>query len=249
MVQTITDDLPAMDIKIARLKGIKVNSLADPACLERGPVDCLIGGDCFADVLLSGPDIIVPGKPSLLRTIWGDVLFVALPEDLPSSADWKHNSVRALSVVNAVDAFEESLDRIVRAFWEIEQLPVKRFASPDEELAEKIFVETTTRDSSGRYCVTLPFVPGLPLPQSNRARAFQSFLAMEARVEKIPLVRDKYRAFMDEYRTLDHMREVKVSSPYVIPHHAVFKNQDIDGKVRVVFAACCPDVTGLTFLY
>lgn len=55
---------------------------------------------------------------------------------------------------------------------------------------------------------------------------------------------------MQEYISLNHMREIKDNSDdvksYYIPHHAVFKESSITTKLRVVFDASCKTSSGLS---
>ena len=51
---------------------------------------------------------------------------------------------------------EVSLDKQLTRFWELEEIPTKKFLTEDEAYCEKLFSETTTRQPDGRYVVRLP---------------------------------------------------------------------------------------------
>lgn len=56
---------------------------------------------------------------------------------------------------------------------------------------------------------------------------------------------------MTEYETLNHMRRVIYGEPpeswiFYLPHHAVFRNDDLVGKIRVVFNASFTTSSGFS---
>ena len=59
---------------------------------------------------------------------------------------------------------------------------------------------------------------------------------------------EKYISFLQEYEGLGHMRKISERSSdeatFYLPHHAVFRNRDQRGKVRVVFNASFRSSTG-----
>lgn len=135
------------------------------------------------------------------------------------------------------------LARILRSFWEVQELSDKRLRSPHEEMAEKIFVETHYRRKDGRYVVNIPFVPDHEPLGESRGTAVRRFLWLERRLERDPQLRTKYVEFMREYEQLGHMRVADVAPGpgdrlYYIPHHCVTT------KFRVVFDASCKSGTG-----
>jgi len=50
-------------------------------------------------------------------------------------------------------------------------------------------------------------------------------------------LRSLYCEFMSEYLALGHMSIAKSPGQYYIPHHAVYRPDDGDNKIRVVFDA------------
>lgn len=105
---------------------------------------------------------------------------------------------------------------------------------------EEHFQQTTHRDKSGRYVVSLPFRD----PQNinighSRSIVLSQFLKNESRFNKNELNKE-YDSIIQEYIDLDHMRQVTPNnhSPnFYLPHHAVFKPDSTTTKVYVVFNA------------
>ena len=133
-------------------------------------------------------------------------------------------------------------------FWETEQEPNITHYSPDERACEAHFIETHGRDESGRFVVRLPFkVDEVQLGRSFQG-ALQRFYGTERRLNKNPNLKLKYVEFMREYERLGHTQKLHgfpingESNCYVIPHHAVFK----DEKIRVVFDASYKTELGIS---
>ena len=81
--------------------------------------------------------------------------------------------------------------------------------------------------------------------------ALKCFKSLEKRLIAQPRMYDEYKRFMDEYRCLNHMKEVTRStmlshgSPaFYLPYHAV--QSETSFKFRVVFDGSCKTTTGLS---
>jgi len=99
----------------------------------------------------------------------------------------------------------ETLDRDLRRFWEIEEVPQEAPRSPEEHQCEEHFKATHSRISEGRYIVRLPFKNGPSI--SRRIALYRHF---ELSPLGTTLIRDsinvsEYREFLAKYETLDHM--------------------------------------------
>ncbi|XP_046145719.1 uncharacterized protein LOC114882021 [Osmia bicornis bicornis] len=144
---------------------------------------------------------------------------------------------------------DDSTNRLLRRFWEVEELHEQPPLSPEERECERHFRETHSRDETGRYSVHLPFKldPSLAL-KPCRSTALKLLLSCERRLASNEAWRDKYSQFMEEYAALDHMEAVPESAvqdpAYYLPHHAVVKRYDPSGKIRVVFNASFRTATG-----
>lgn len=62
-------------------------------------------------------------------------------------------SPRACHLVTSLASLLPSLSR----FWEVEEVPDKKYLSADEARCENIYASTTKRGADGRYTVRLPF--------------------------------------------------------------------------------------------
>lgn len=75
---------------------------------------------------------------------------------------------------------------------------------------------------------------------NNCQEALNLLLNLERRLMRNLRLREQYVAFMIEYLTLGHMEvmpnpELHQDGAYYLPHHAVFKHSNPEGKIRIVF--------------
>ncbi|XP_030747916.1 uncharacterized protein LOC115876317 [Sitophilus oryzae] len=134
--------------------------LADPDYNKPGPVDILVGADIFW--ILLGKNRISCGKhmPFLQETDLGYVL-----AGMVGHADDTSSNISCHLSTNA------ELQNTISKFWEIEEIPTNKVFSEDELKCESIFSQTTHRDASGRFVVTLPFKQSPNLLGSSREQA------------------------------------------------------------------------------
>ncbi|XP_046388550.1 uncharacterized protein LOC124157664 [Ischnura elegans] len=133
-------------------------------------------------------------------------------------------------------------------FWKLEEVP--HFSlTPQDRQCEEHFQSTHSRDETGRYITRLPFKDLHPPLGDSALCAKRRFFGLERRLSAQPLLREKYIKFMSEYLTLGHMTPC-VNFPrvkhYFLPHHGVFKNQDPNSSLRVVFDASSKTSTNVS---
>lgn len=142
----------------------------------------------------------------------------------------------------------DDLHEIISRFWQIENNyhNIACTLSPDELICEKLFSESTIRNSEGRFIVKLPIRNNtISELGDSREIAKRRFFALEKRLLKQPDLYTEYRKFMCEYQDLGHMCQIEEAKGdldnvcYYLPHHAVFKNTSTTTKLRVVFDASC----------
>ena len=137
--------------------------------------------------------------PVLLKTQLGWVLAGRIRTDTDPQA-------RTCHVVT-----NEQLNAQLSKFWEIEAVPVNE--APPVHPCEERFLQTVTQDTSGRYCVTIPFTDKLKCLGDSRLMAEKRFINIEKRLLKSPDLRGAYIRFMREYIDLGHMTRSPVCGP------------------------------------
>jgi len=103
---------------------------------------------------------------------------------------------------------------------------------------EEIFCSEMCKNGKGQYMVPLPFRDGQPTAfPGMRQIAVNRLLQLERKLSRDSVLYDNYREFMLEYESLGHMSEADSPGDYYIIHHAVYKVEEEDMKLRVVFDA------------
>ena len=116
---------------------------------------------------------------------------------------------------------------------------ISSLLSPEEHECEH-FVETHTRTPAGKYVVRLPLKSSVDLLGESRSLAERRMDHLIRRFDKDPIYKDLYYSFMNEFKTLKHIRKISpisVEPPLVcyIPHHGIVKLKNGIQRIRVVF--------------
>ncbi|XP_075162725.1 uncharacterized protein LOC142235353 [Haematobia irritans] len=242
VVPHLSNNLPSRTIDIQRLSDLPPLQLADPKFYESSKIDILLGADVFPSIMLSKNELGICGSLMAQETVFGWIL--------TGPIFTRNNS----SCSARVSFFcEISLDKQISRFWEVENIPKKRFLSHEDKICEDLYRKTTRRNEEGRYVVSLPFKESFPEKLclgSSRSGAMAQFLRNESRLIRNPDLKQEYDKSLIEYVTLNHMSLIDSPSPiqmcYYLPHHAVIKPERTTTKVRVVFNASAPSSNGIS---
>lgn len=230
----ITSRLPSYHIDVDRTCIPDNIQLADPSFNVPSEIDLLIGADKFWDLLYENK-IRLPNGPHLQNTRLGWLISGPI-------------YTTKLNVNNHVQCnFTQSLDRELRNFWEIENIPnVGNVLTEDEKRCEQLFVTTTKRESDGRFSVRIPLKESPESLGDSREIAQKRFLSLERKLDRLPSYKQLYCDFLREYEQMNHMTEVGTygSSHYFLPHHGVFRENNSTTKLRVVFDASAATSNG-----
>ncbi|XP_066583481.1 uncharacterized protein [Prorops nasuta] len=213
--------------------------LADEYASAKNPIDILIGADYCPQLLLNQ---VIHSSDHALRvqdSLFGWVVYGTLGS---------HVHATTITALHCCD-----LDKTLRDFWEIEEVPSIHSLTPEDQLCEDIFASNVTQLPSGRYQVALPF----NTESSKLALGASSSIAESAlkrvlcRLNKSPEQSETYAKFIREYKQLGHMEKVTTNaidtdSLVYLPHHAVFKLENGKQKIRVVFDASAKTKSGLS---
>ncbi|XP_055645638.1 uncharacterized protein LOC129782531 [Toxorhynchites rutilus septentrionalis] len=234
----VTDDQPSVSLPQTQRKIPPDMVLADPEFNISGPIDLVLGAQYFYDFHVRDGGRLQIRKvddtlPVFVNTVFG---WVAAGE-----AKRMDESTRVSCHVAKV----ESLDKAIEKFWTVEELTIKTPRSQGEEDCETHFVNTFTRDDTGRYIVRYPKRMNFSsMVGESKQTALRRFLQTEKRLERDPNLRSQYVDFMREYIKLGHMKYIgeaddsrldKDKMVCYLPHHPVFKESSSTTKVRVVF--------------
>ncbi|XP_060878440.1 uncharacterized protein LOC132950858 [Metopolophium dirhodum] len=208
-------------------------TLADPHFDVPGQIDFLLGADIYPYILGQSCKVLhTPNCPSAFETRLGWI--IVGQSGLESRTP----------LVSLLLTPEPSIDHLIQQFWTIEEpVPTQNSFTIDQQF-EDHFLRTTTRDSTGRFSVALPFCNDPSCLGGSRDMAISRFYNLECKLVKEPLVYDQYRLFMLEYEKHGHMRIATTPGKYYVPHHAVVKRNGQKLKLRVVFDGSAKSSSG-----
>lgn len=241
ILPSLTKYQPSEEIDFSNC-GIEGIALADPSFDKPDSIDILLGAGIFASLLSNENVELGPGLPQLVKTVFGWVVMGVYSKGRIDS-----------SVHYSMTTSEENLEFDLNAprLWELEE-PDNKIISVEEDMALREFDRTTSRDSSGRFIVRLPKIKEVSALGDSYRIALRRFEYLEKRFSKDPTLFDQYYSFMNEYYQLGHMEKISLndvppsSVKYLIPHHAVMKDDSTTTKLRVVFDASCRSSSNLS---
>jgi len=217
ILPNLMGNMPLSAIDITTLKLPKDIILAADEFNIPGRTDMFIGSDLYSYVMKNGHCTCGRNHPVIQETHLGWIILGRIPKNGVDRS-------KALFVCN-----EPPIDFMLQRFWEQEEI-----VSPigtEEETVERHFMETTTRDETGRLMRLPRHSQNLQLGDSYTAAEYR-FQQLERKLTRNLELRREYSKFMDEYLSLGHMQlvsEVDDSSYdntsdkliFFLPHHAV----------------------------
>lgn len=231
---TISSNIISQNLDISQLKIPENIPLSDPDFFKPGDIDMLLGASIFWDLLLDGRIKLNKNGPILQNTKFGWIVSGQLSSHSYSS------------VCNFSKTIIQE-DEQLKKFWEINDIPQHTILSKDDHECEKLFIENTTRTSSGQFVVKLPLKESPYLLGDSKTQAIQRFNFLEKKFTSNPMFFQLYKEFIQEYIELDHMTLVTDINPkqphYYFPHHGILKDS-LTTKLRVVFDGSCASTSG-----
>ena len=209
--------------------------LADPNFIKKGRIDLLLGASVHAQIIKGR---VVEGNvnepiTSLSRLGW------------LVSGDCSPRSQAEAEAFASLCVQLQPLDEMLERFWTLKEIPKANLYTADEHECENHFVDTHSRDVTGRYIVRLPFktpIDSLPFLGDSYSVALRSLQRMETRFQKDEKLKDAYMQFMAVYPYLKHMIRAsdspvckEIAQSFFLPRHGVWKESSTTTKLRTVF--------------
>lgn len=197
-------------------------------------MDILLGADVYATIMNGHKTVIEASLPSAFNSIFGWILIGPTPN---MNAESHHALPVSLTV-----SIEEQMHR----FWDIDEPEIAPDTFTEEGRCECIFRNECVRLPDGRFSVPLPFRAPVSSKtfSGSRSMAIRRFESLERKLLANPPLQSLYRDFMDDYLALGHMSVASTPGEYFVPHNAVYKADDGDAKIRVVFDASARSAAG-----
>ncbi|XP_074033910.1 uncharacterized protein [Leptinotarsa decemlineata] len=233
VLDKITNKLPKFKVDISAFPTLQKVELADNNFDKPAEIDGILGVEMFANILEEGRITGVSGSPVAVKTTLGYVVMGQFP------------IVRRNQSVFFSVQEENSIDQLIRKFWDLEEIPKGFAMNPEDIECENIYTSTFSRDSSGRFTVALPFkFPPEGSLGNSRNNAQVRLLSLEKRLERDSKLRIEYNKVMQDFIDQGHMKLVDIdpneASSYYIGHHPVIKPSSISTPVRIVLDASAP---------
>ncbi|XP_037823625.1 uncharacterized protein LOC119611991 [Lucilia sericata] len=235
VVSRVTGNVPTHSFNPVDYENLPKLNYADPKFFKCDQIDLLLGGDLYPLILRGGVKHGIFESLVAQETIFGWIITGPTPNNV---------SPRILRVSHMIKV---TINDHLTKFWELEEVSHKKILSEEDKKCEEIYRSTTTRDSEGRYTVSLPFKNSFKSLGPNRHIALSQYLRSEKMLLRKPEFKAQYDEVLKEYLSLGHMEMLEntsYGSGYYLPHHGVFKPESTTTKLRVVFNASCKSSTG-----
>ncbi|XP_055632947.1 uncharacterized protein LOC129773374 [Toxorhynchites rutilus septentrionalis] len=239
VLRQITTNLPTHTIPSNEWMIPRNINLADPEFHVSKGIELILGAEHLFSFLKGGRIQIGNPSPVLVESVFG--WFAT------GNVNANPNPVVACQTFcfSTIESIASNLEK----FWQIEDIDAT-IPSPNEQICEQFYRETTTRDTTGRYIVKYPKKDNITkLIGESYSHALQRMEILERRLDKTPELKTNYHNFIAEFIELGHMRKVSTNETippvvYYLPHHPVLKDSSTTTKVRSVFYASMKTSTG-----
>ncbi|XP_039315481.1 uncharacterized protein LOC113002965 [Solenopsis invicta] len=249
VVPRIAGALPPFTIEISKLAIPGNLKLADPIFYNPGRIDALIGSEFFLQLLQAGRIELGEGLPTLQNSKLGWVIAGSIPSHLIASRSTNRPYSNAHT---CLFVRQDSIYNELARFWELEKYEMKDNTrlSTEDQTCEDYFVNTVTRNISGRFVVRLPFRGNKAQLGESRQIAEKRLNYLERKFQRDPEFHARYSEFMREYIRLNHMSQVDKDDDtkfaVYLPHHGVIRESSTTTKLRVVFDGSAKTASGVS---
>ena len=211
---------------------------ADPREFSQQPIELLLSTSAVAKGRVAQTDVLHRDNINLVADLYkiGWVINGNMPG--PRSAAPVIRAVTLLDKEEEEDKDEELKADLTR-LWQLEEVGHNSSKHPDP--AEAHYLQTSSRQESGRYVVSLPRKDPAPELGFSRPTAFHRFVWNERSLQKKGKLPD-YQKALWEYIRMDHAEvipkqdvEASVDQTFYLPSHGVVKANSTTTKLRVVF--------------
>uniref|UniRef100_A0A0K8WEU6 Peptidase aspartic putative domain-containing protein n=1 Tax=Bactrocera latifrons TaxID=174628 RepID=A0A0K8WEU6_BACLA len=170
----LTRNLPTCHISALTRQAFPDLTLADKRFFVNEPVDVILGGDVYSQIMLDGIRKNVLGSLLAQETVFGWIFTGRANTIKPTNT--------CVSYYNEI-----SLEKQLASFWELEEMPKERKLSEEDRYCEELYQKTTSRNEDGKYVVSLPFKKDYPVNirlGSSLKIAYSQFYRKKAHLQK-----------------------------------------------------------------
>ncbi|XP_025997579.1 uncharacterized protein LOC113005885 [Solenopsis invicta] len=248
VVPRIAGELPPFTIEISKLAIPGNLKLADPIFYNPGRIDALIGSEFFLQLLQAGRIELGEGLPTLQNSKLGWVIAGSIPSHLIASRSTNRPFECSYMFICKTRFYLQRISKVLGIGGIRNEGQYKE--STEDQACEDYFVNTITRNISGRFVVRLPFRGNKAQLGESRQIAEKRLNYLERKFQRDPEFHARYSEFMREYIRLNHMSQVDKDDDtkfaVYLPHHGVIRESSTTTKLRVVFDGSAKTASGVS---
>lgn len=241
VLSKLTNNIPVTPVNPSHLI-IPNIELADPSFAIPQKIDIIIGAGLFYEIMCKEQQ-----RPSITGPIYQKT---RLGWEVSRQVNNKNKGNKnCIALFSSRVQINKNLEEQMSKFWRLEECGSNQNYSLEEKTCKNYFENTTTRDSTGRFTVQLPFRDNFKLGNSYD-NALQRFLSLEKRFKSNLQLKENYKNFLKVYIDLNHMElvDIKINNKknntnYL--NHAVINDNSLTTKLRVVLDGSCKTSTGI----
>ena len=244
VVPEIAHTIPNINYNITRWDIPPNLTLADKHFNMSRPIDILIGGEIFFEIISNNKYNLRKGLPILIETVFGWILTGTINQQMST----KHHTNFLLQSETKFD-----LHKSLQKLFEIEPVIERKLLSKEEIECEQHYVNNHYRNESGRYTVSIPLRENYINFGESKTQAIKRFLNLEQKLDANLDFKQQYSEVIREYSQLGHMKPINLNDHslkqipvFFMPHHAVIKMSSSTTKLRVVFDASAKSSSNLS---
>ncbi|XP_035217266.1 uncharacterized protein LOC118190626 [Stegodyphus dumicola] len=232
--------MPSRQIDVCNIEIPQGVTLADPDFHKPGKIQLLLGSEIFFDLIRSG-QIYVPNTNLVLQNSAFGYLVSGSIEDLPHEKQLMHCGL-----------IYDNVEAQLKKFFDLESIGIRDDPnSYDEDKSLEIFNKTVSF-KDGRYIVSLPWKKHWKHLGDNFVVAEKRIKILMRKMQHDNTLYLKYRETLEEYlnqgiieRVLDSTKPVN-KPVFYMPHQAVYREESITTKMRIVFDASSHEIGSLS---
>ncbi|GFW71559.1 uncharacterized protein TNCV_2309941 [Trichonephila clavipes] len=167
ILNKVTSQIPVERVNIKELDYLEGIRSADDDFSKPSESDAILGSNCFFSILRNSRITGSKGQPITQSTIFGWVVAGKIQGNFKSFM--QSHLIRVENECN--------VDSILQQFWQIEELPLKKISSSEEEeFCETHFKATYKFNNEGRFMVKLPIYRDINQLGNTRGLAVFRFI-------------------------------------------------------------------------
>ncbi|GFT46082.1 integrase catalytic domain-containing protein [Trichonephila clavipes] len=230
IVPKITGCVPTQPLNLTKIKLPQNIRYADAEFNIPKPIDILLGGEIFYELLKSKQIKLHDNSIILQDSVFGYIV--------TGSIQTNHRTIYYFC-----NFIQDQVDRNLTKFWDLEAIGIKAESSCDPDDQAMQHFKSSVRFNSGRYEVGFPWKGHTQELNDNFSVSEKRIKSLTRRFIRDPTLYIQYSEILKEYESQGIIERVlETEKPtdravFYLPHQAVFRQESLTTKMRIVFDA------------